>query len=105
MENELQLFEKQNLEAFKKLAELKKQQEELKKTEDEVKSQIEKSMEEYGVKSLKNEYITISYVEASTSETIDLKALEKKEPELYNELLEDYKKVTTRKASVRFTVK
>lgn len=103
--NEVALFEQQNLEAFKQLAELKRQQDALKKQEDEVKSQIEKSMEEYGVKSLKNEHITISYIEASSSTSIDLKALENKEPDLYKELLADYPKVTNRKASVRFTVK
>lgn len=105
MDNELQLFEQANLEAFKKLAELKKQQEALATTEKEVKAQIEKSMEEYGVKSLKNEFITISHVEGSTSTSIDLKKLQEKEPDLYKELLEDYPKVTNKKASVRFTVK
>ena len=63
MDNELILFEQQNMAAFKHLAELKKQQDELKKTEELVKAEIEKSMEEYGVKSLKNDYITISYIE------------------------------------------
>lgn len=103
--NELELFEKQNLAVFKQLADFKKKQEEMKKQEDELKAQLEKSMDEYDIKSFKNDYITISYVEGSISETIDLKALENKEPELYKDLLKDYKKVTSKKPYVRFTVK
>ena len=37
--------------------------------------------------------------------SIDLKALEKKEPELYAELLADYPKETVKKDSVRILVK
>lgn len=105
MENELQIFEEKNIAIFRQLADFKRQQEALKKQEEEIKAKLEKSMEEYGVKSFKNDYITITYVEASSSESVDLKALEKKEPELYKELLNDYKKVTNKKAYVRFLVK
>lgn len=103
--NEVQLFEQKNLAIFQKLAEFKKQQALMKKQEEDLKSQLEKSMDEYGVKSFKNEYITISRVEGSTSTSIDLKQLEEKEPKLYGELLEDYPKTTTRKPYVKFLVK
>jgi pantothenate kinase-related protein Tda10 len=105
MANDLQIFEQSNLAIFQKLAEFKKAQEQMKSQEEELKAQIEKAMEEYCVKSFKNEYITISYVEGSTSESIDLKELEKKEPELYKDLLGDYPKITTRKPYVKFLVK
>lgn len=103
--NEIAVFEQSNLAVFKALHDLKKQKEELERQENVAKGMLEEAMEEYGIKSFKNEYITISYVEASTSESIDTKKLQEKEPELYNELLADYPKVTTRKACVRFTVK
>lgn len=104
-ENELQVFEKQNLSIFKALRDLKKEKEELERQEEVAKGMLAEGMEQYGIKSFKNEYITISYVEASSSTTVDLKEMEKKEPELYKELLADYPKVTNKKAYVKFTVK
>lgn len=104
-ENEVALFEQNNLVIFKKLADFKKAQEEMKSQEEKLKADLEKSMAEYGIKSFKNDYVTLSYVEASTSETIDLKAMQEKEPKLYAELLEDYRKVTSKKAYVRIMVK
>lgn len=105
METNLQLFEQNNLAAFQKLAELNRQKKALEDAEKEVKAAIETSMEEYGVQSIKNDYITISYVEASSSTTVDLAALKKSEPALYADLLADYPKTTERKAYVKFNVK
>lgn len=104
-ENELQIFEKQNLAIFKALRDLKKQKEELERQEEVAKGMLEEAMEQNGIKSFKNEYITISYVEASSTTTVDLKKLQEKEPECYEGLLADYPKVTNKKAYVRFTVK
>lgn len=103
--NEMILFEEKNVVAFQKLAEFKRAKAEMEKQEEMIKADIEDAMLQYGIKSFKNDVITISYVDESTSETIDLKALKEKEPELYAELLEDYRKVTTKKAYVKFLVK
>lgn len=104
-ENELQVFEKNNLVVFQRLAEFKKAKDEMEKQEAKLKEALEKSMQEHGIKSFKNDYVTLSYVEASTSETIDLKAMQEKEPKLYDELLGDYRKVTNRKPYVKIVVK
>lgn len=104
-ENEVQVFEKNNLVIFQRLAEFKKAKDEMEAQEAKLKEALEKSMQEHGIKSFKNDYVTLSFVEASTSETIDLKAMQEKEPKLYAELLEDYRKVTSKKAYVRITVK
>ena len=53
----------------------------------------------------KDETITISYSKPSQSVSIDLKKLETKEPELYEDLLKDYEKVTKRSGSYRYTFK
>lgn len=53
----------------------------------------------------KDDYLTISYTKPSTSTSIDLSGLQKKEPELYDDLLNDYPKVTNRKGSYRYTFK
>lgn len=53
----------------------------------------------------KDESITISYSKPNISTSIDLKKLEEKEKNLFNELLEDYPKVTERKGSYSYTFK
>lgn len=99
----LKRFEERNLAVFKQLADLKAQIKELERQQDEVKAGILEAMEHYGVKSFKNEFITISYVPDSETESIDLKALQAQEPDLYDELLNDYRKITKRKGYVRFS--
>ena len=105
METNLVLFEQKYVDKFNALSELKRQKEALEKIEKDVKEELERAMDEYGIKSVKTDKITISRVEESTSTSIDLKELEKKEPELYSELIAVYPKVTTKKAYVKFLVK
>ena len=68
----------------------------------ELKKEIERELPAEG---FKNDQVTISRKAASESVSIDYKAFEKAEPEYYEELLADYKKVTKRKASVCYTFK
>lgn len=103
--NQIALFEQKYLSAFQDLQQMKKAKETLEKKEIDIKNELLDAMKEYGIKSIKNEYITISYVDGTTTETIDLKALQEKEPELYKELLEDYKKTTIRNPYVKFIIK
>ena len=102
---EVQVFENQYLAVFQNLAEVTKQKKALEDQEKKVKSELEKLMDEYGIKSLDNQFIKIIRVAGSSSTTIDLKKLEEQEPDLFKELLADYPKTTTRKASIRFDVK
>jgi pantothenate kinase-related protein Tda10 len=103
--NDLIEFEQSQMAAFKALAEFKTAREKLDEQEKKIKADLEKAMLDYGIKSFSNDYVTLSYVDASSSETIDLKAFKENEPTLYNELLRDYKKVTNKKAYVRILVK
>ena len=102
---EVQVFENQYLAVFQNLAEVTKQKKALEDQEKKVKSQLEKLMDEYGIKSLENQFIKIIRVAGSSSTSIDLKKLEEQEPDLFKELLADYPKTTTRKAYVKFDVK
>ena len=102
---DLTVFEKKYLESFKQLSELKKEQNRLAKIEADVKAEIEKAMDDNDIVSVKNDYVTITRVAASESKSIDLKALETKKHDLYEELLADYPKVTTKKAYIRIVVK
>ena len=105
MSNEIQIFENQHLQVFKQLAEVTKTKKQLEDQEKKIKEHLEKAMDLYEIKSFENQYIKITRVNGSTSTSVDLKSMEKEEPKLYAELLEDYPKVTTRKQSIRFTVK
>ena len=104
---ELQVFENQYLAIFQNLAEVTKQKKALEDQEKKAKSQLEKLMDEYGIKSLDNQFIKIIRVAANPGkQTIDLEKLLKEEPELHAELLADYPKTTgARKAYVKFDVK
>lgn len=103
--NELQVFEEKSLVLAKGLKDLKVKKERLEKEEKELKATLEKLFEEYGLKSFKNDYFSITRVAESESKSIDLKDMEKKEPELYAELLEDYPKITKKKGYIRISVK
>ena len=104
-QNAVALFEQQHMEAFKQLSELKKEQNRLSKIEKDVKSELEAAMDANDIVSIKNDFISISRVAASETTTIDLDKLKEKEPELYADLLKDYPKTKTTKASIRFLVK
>lgn len=103
--NQVQIFEQQQMQVFKNLSDVTKQKKLLEEQEKNFKEQLEKAMDEHGIKSIDNQYIKITRVDGSTSTSIDLKELSKNEPKLYGELLEDYPKVSVRKPSIRFTVK
>lgn len=102
---ELTVFEKKYLESFKQLSELKKEQDRLAEIEKNVKAEIEKAMDDNDIVSVKNDYVTITRVAESTSTSIDLKALQDREPKLYEDLIADYPKVTNKKAYIRIAVK
>lgn len=103
--NELQVFEEKSLVLAKGLKALKTEKERLEKEEKDLKDTLEKLFNEYDLKSFKNDYFSITKVSDSETKSIDLKDMEKKEPELYAELLKDYPKVTMRKGYIRISVK
>ena len=105
MSDELKVFEDKSLIIAKNLKALKSKKEKIEKEEKDLKKTLENLFNEYDLKSFRNDYFSISKIEASESKNIDLKSMEKKEPELYAELLEDYPKITKRKSYIRISVK
>jgi hypothetical protein len=105
MSTEVAKFENKYLQAMVHIAIMEKQSKELANKVKVAKEEIEAAMNEYNIKSIDNDFLKITRVEASSSTSIDLKTLLEKEPKLHGELLEDYTKVTNRKAHVKFTVK
>lgn len=105
MNNEIQVFENKYMPVMAQLSALNKQLKQLQEQEKALKADLEKAMDKYDIKSIDNEFVKITRVAESKTTTIDLKALQEKEPALYGELLEDYPKVTVRKAHVKIQVK
>lgn len=105
MTNQVQVFENKYLAQMQQLQQLVSQKKELEKIEKDIKKELEQAMNKYNIKSIDNEFLKITRVEASETLSIDLAAMKKKEPDLYDDLLGDYPKVTKRKAYVQFTVK
>ena len=106
-QEELQVFDKHYLAMFQNLADVTKQKKALEDQEKKVKSQLEKLTDEYGIKSLDNQFIKIIRIDANPGkQTIDVDKLLKEEPELHAELLADYPKTSgAKKAYIRFDVK
>lgn len=105
MSNEVTVFENKYMAVMANIALLDKQVKEMQEQQKSLKADLEAAMDEYDIKSIDNEFLKITRVAASSSTSIDLKTLQKKEPALYGELLEDYPKVTNKKAYVMFKVK
>lgn len=104
---EIALFEGQYMAAFKNLQAAIKAKKKLEKDEENLKKQIQAAMDEFGIKSIDNEFVRITRVAAGTDKTVvDLEAFAKAEPKNYGELLEDYPKTVKGKAGyVKFEAK
>lgn len=105
MANEITVFEQENLQLLKDLASVSKMKKELASQEDVLKKQLLPLMEEAGVVSIKNDYITISYVGASETVRIDTDAIKLDDPELYHKLMDKYNKRSQKRAYLRFSAK
>lgn len=104
-DNKVVLFEQQSLALMQQLSELKRKKDEIEAADAEVRKKLQQAMDQYGIVSFKNEYVTISNIPASETTTVDLKKLQEKEPECYQGLIEDYPKVTKKAGYVRILVK
>ncbi|MFV1235859.1 hypothetical protein, partial [Klebsiella pneumoniae] len=69
--NELITFENKYLQTFKNLADMTKQKKKIEADEKKLKGQLEKVMDEYGIKSIDNQFIKITRVKGSSSTSID----------------------------------
>lgn len=106
-EDELTVFNEQYLSVMENLSTVTKQKKALESKEKDIKAQLGKVMDQYGIKSIDNQYLKIIRVAGSDGKTtVDLDKMQKEEPDLYKDLLHDYPKVTgQKKPSVRFDVK
>lgn len=105
MTKELKEFENQHLAVMSNYAAIETQIKELTEKKEGAKAKLQEAMEKHDIKSIDNDILKATYVEASSTTSIDLKKMEKEEPKLHGELMEDYPKTSNRKAQVRITVR
>ena len=106
-DEEMQAFEKKNLIVMKELSNVVSEKKKLEEVEKKAKERLEKIMDEYGIKSIDNEFLRITRIPPNAGKTvIDVDKMEKEEPDLFKELLEDYPKVSGKKKGyVKFDIK
>ena len=105
MENKVAVFEQNNMMAFLELQALERQSEEIEARKAEVRGILTNGMEQYGITSIDNDIVTITYVSPSESTTLDTKKLRAQEPKTYNDLMKQYAKTTKRRGYVKIKVK
>lgn len=98
-------FENKHMAVMAEIQALTKQEKAISTQVKDLKMELEQAMDEHNIKSIDNEFLKITRVGPSETTSIDIKKMKEKEPDLHEELLADYPKVTKRKAYVRFTVK
>lgn len=94
-------FESKTIAVIKAIADISTRKKELEQQDKLMREQLEKAMNEYGIKKFDNELISISYVEPTTSTTIDTAKVKK----LYPDIAAECSKTTSKKGYVRITVK
>lgn len=97
----LQVFNSKAIIVIQKIAELSHQKDLLDQKDKEMRSELEKMMEQYGIKNFNNDLISITYVEPTTSTKLDSKAVKAKYPEVFKEC----SKTSEVKGCVRIKVK
>ena len=83
-----------------RIAEFERKMKEIKEAEDALKAAILEEMEDKGIKSIKTDDMTISYIAPSDRETLDTKRLKAELPDIYD----DFVKIAPVKSSIRIKV-
>lgn len=90
MENNLILTEKHYVQVFEEMKKINDLKKEIEARETLLREEIKKACEKNGIKSFKNDVVTISYVEEKRTVSVNAEELKKIEPELYKDLVEEY---------------
>lgn len=70
-----------------------------------MRAQLLELCEKHGVDSIDNDFVKISRVKGSETKSVDLKKVQTMDPALYDDLLNEYPKVTRKSAYLRITPK
>lgn len=105
MDNNLTVFSDKYLMMMKQIAAHEMELKKLKEESDEMRYKLMEAMEANNIRSFENDILKMTLVAPSVSTTIDTKALRLRDPDTYEELLDEYPKVTERRQSIRITIK
>lgn len=94
-------FESKAVTVIKAIVDINIKKKELETQDKLMREQLEKAMYEYGIKKFDNELISISYIEPSSSMTLDTARIKK----LYPDIAAECSKTINKKGYVRITVK
>lgn len=94
-------FQSKAMAIMQKIADLDVQKKRLEAQDKEVRQQLQKAMDEYGIKSFENDILKVTFIAPSTRTTIDSAKLKKELPAV----AEKYTKISQVKGSVRIEVK
>lgn len=100
-DNALAAFQDKSLILLEKIKNITNAKKDLEEKEKKLKEDLEKSMNEHGIKKFSNDFISITWVEPTTSETFDSKKFKEEQPKVY----EKYTKTSAKKGYVKITVK
>ena len=90
-----------DIEVAEQIAEFERKAKEIEEAEKTLREQIQKEMEEKGIKSIQTRDLTISYKASYDKETFQTKDFRKENPDLYDQ----YVKISPVKASVSIRLK
>lgn len=97
----LVVLQQEQMAVIQKIADICTQKKQLEATEKELKDKLKAAMEQYGVKSLDNDILKITYIAATASTSIDSAKLKKKYPDIAAEC----SKTSNRSAYIKVEVK
>lgn len=98
-------FEEKHLETLNKITETMKRKKELDRQEKDLKKAIMEAMDENAIYKLDTGDLSITLVEESESQRIDLKAMKEQDPELYEIIEQEYTRTTKRAKQLRVKVR
>lgn len=98
---DLELFQSKAMVVMQTIVDLDHRKKQLEAKDKEVRGQLQKVMDEFGIKKFENDLLKITFIEPSTRKTIDFKRLKEDLPAV----AEKYTKVTKVSGSVRIEVK
>ncbi|MCD8090520.1 MAG: hypothetical protein LUD81_07880 [Clostridiales bacterium] len=94
-------FENKALTVIKEIAEISRKKKDLEAKDNEMRQALEEAMSKFGVKKFDNDLISVTYINPSTSISVDTAKVKK----LYPDIAAECSKTTNKKGYVKITVK
>lgn len=104
-ESNITVFNNAYMATMQRYADLEQTIKELEQTKKDVRAELKRAMEDYNIRSIDNDILRITVVPPTESVTIDTKALRIAKPDIYDRLIGEYPKRTTKDSYVRVTLK